>query len=164
MPVDNCSARCLQLCVFWTESRQMILQKWNKPGDHTSALQIHANNLKAAGSCWMCACCRSGHKNFVKFWTLPPRRQENLLQESVSSLDPTFLTSLYPSLRDVMRGIVKATQNCRRAKKKKHRQVWAERGHWKPHIQLPVQGWVTFSTRSGWWGLYSAWFWKLPKG
>lgn len=50
---------------------------------------------------------------------LPSPRQENLLQDGVSSLNPTFLTSFSPSLRDVMRRIIKATQNFRRVKKAK---------------------------------------------
>lgn len=53
---------------------------------------------------------------------LPSPRQKYLLQGGVSSLNQTFLTSLSPSLRDVMRGIIEATQNFRRAKKQKYGQ------------------------------------------
>lgn len=58
---------------------------------------------------------------------LPSPRQENLPQDGVSSLNPTFLTSFSPSLRDVMRRIIKATQNFRRAKKSKN----TDRYGWK---------------------------------
>lgn len=65
--------------------------------------------------------------NFGNF--LPSPKQANLLQAGISSLKSTFLTSLSPSPKDLVRGIIVVTHNFRRKKMQTRRLAWVERGH-----------------------------------